>query len=188
MIRIILFALGWPPTNSDEATMGVMALHIAYQGQHPAIFYGQNYMGTIEAYIAAFFFRLFGPSLFTLRLGVVLLVALFLLTMYLLTRLLYSQKTALLTLVLLSMGSAAYLTRQTIATGGSSQTLLFGALDFLLASWLVLSYRQDLPLPPLHRHCLLRLGIDRGSGHLERSRRAALSAYVGPVVAHFLLA
>lgn len=152
LLRVVLLAVGWPPTNSDEATMGIMAMHIAYNGQHPAIFYGQNYMGTIEAYLAAFFFHLFGASLFSLRLGVVLLVTLFLITMYLLTRLLYSQKLALLTLALLSLGSAAYLTRQTIATGGSSQTLLFGALAFLLASWLALTYRQGLPPPPLYKH------------------------------------
>ncbi len=152
VVRIVLIALGWPRTNSDEATMGIMAIHVAYQSKHPAIFYGQNYMGTIEAYIGSFLFHLTGgPSLFALRLGVVLLTMLFLVTMYMLTRLLYSRKLALLTLILLCVGSAPYLTRQTIATGGSSQTLLFGALAFLLASWLALTYRQGLPPQPLRK-------------------------------------
>ncbi len=146
-LRIVLIALGWPPTNSDESTMGIMALHIAYHGEHPLIFYGQTYMGSLEAYLGALFFHLFGgPSFFALRLGVVLLVTCFFLTIYLLASLLYSKRLALVTLAVLSVGSIPELTRQTIATGGSSQTLLFGSLTFLLATWLSLTYKQGLPL------------------------------------------
>src|ERR1700737_1153672 len=68
-LRITLLALGWPSTDSDEATMGLMASHIAYQGGHPVFFYGQGYIGTLEAYLGALLFHLFGPSLFSLRLG-----------------------------------------------------------------------------------------------------------------------
>src|SRR5258708_16869419 len=35
--------------------------------------------------------------------------------------------------------------RDLYATGGSTQTLFFGTLAFLLAAWLSLTYRQDLP-------------------------------------------
>lgn len=142
LLRIILASQGWPPINSDEGTMGLMALHIAYRGEHPIVFYGQNYMGALEAYLAAAMFHLFGPSLFTLRLGVILLTALFFVTMYLLTSLLYTKKLALITLVLLSLGSSYIFTRQLITTGGSAETLLFGSLAFLLASWLALSCGQ----------------------------------------------
>jgi predicted membrane-bound mannosyltransferase len=88
LLRIFLIAQGWPHSNADEDTMGIMAMHIAYNGEHPIFFYGQNYMGTLEAYLAAGFFRLFGASVFTLRLSPVLLFALFLTCMYLLTSLL----------------------------------------------------------------------------------------------------
>ena len=37
-LRIIVIAQGWPLANSDEGTMGLMARHIAYQGELP-IFY-----------------------------------------------------------------------------------------------------------------------------------------------------
>ncbi len=145
VLRIVLDSLGWPITNSDEGTMGIMALHIAYHGEHPYMFYGQSYMGTLEAYIGAILFHLFGPSLFVLRLSVILLVALFLVSMYLLTSLLYSKKLALVTLTLLSLGSNVVLTREIMSTGGSSQTLLFGSLAFLLAAWLALTSGQDSP-------------------------------------------
>jgi hypothetical protein len=143
VLRIVLDGLNWPITNSDEGTMGIIALHIAYHGEHPYVFYGQFYMGTLEAYIGAILFHLFGPSLFVLRLSVILLVALFLVSMYLLTSLLYSKKLALVTLTLLSLGSNVVLTREIISTGGSSQTLLFGSLAFLLAAWLALTSDQN---------------------------------------------
>lgn len=155
-LRIVLIALNWPPTNSDEGVMGIIAMHIAYHGERPLMFYGQDYMGTIEAYVAALFFHLFdGPSLFALRLGVVLMIACFFIIMYLLTSLLFSKKLALVTLALLSVGSIAYLTRQTLATGGSAETLLFGSLSLLLVAWLALTYRRGAPL----RTKLLRGGV-----------------------------
>ena len=141
-LRLVLIAMGWPPTDSDEGTMGIMARHIAYRGEHPYVFYGQNYMGTIEAHIGAVFFHLFGPSLFSLRLSVILFVTLFLISTYLLARLLYSQKVALVTLAVLSLGSIYTMTRETLATGGSTQTMLFGSLAFLFASWLSFTYRR----------------------------------------------
>lgn len=142
-LRILLVALGWPPTNSDEGVMAIMAMNIAYRRATPLMFYGQDYMGTIEAYLGAGFFHLFGgPSLFALRLGVVLFVTLFLICMYLLTRLLFAKPLAIVTLLMLSVGSIPMLTRQMIATGGSSQTLFFGSLAFLLAVWLSSTYKQ----------------------------------------------
>jgi len=138
-LRILLVSLGWPPTNSDEATMGLMARHIAYNGEHPVFFYGQYYMGALEAYLGAIFFHLFGPSLLTLRLSVISLTALFLLSIYLLTRTLYTRRFALFTLALLCLGSNYIFLRETYATGGTTQTLLFGALAFLLATLLGIS-------------------------------------------------
>ena len=155
-LRLLLIALNWPPTNSDEGVMGIIALHIAYHGETPLMFYGQDYMGISEAYIAAMFFHLFGgPSLFALRLGVVLLVTCFFIVMYLLTSLLFSKKLALVTLALLCFGSIASLTRETLATGGSAETLLFGSLSLLLTAWLAMAYRRGVSL----RQRLLRCAV-----------------------------
>jgi 4-amino-4-deoxy-L-arabinose transferase-like glycosyltransferase len=142
-LRILLVILGWPPTNSDEATMGLMARHIAYNGERPIFFYGQNYMGALEAYLGAIFFHLFGSSLLTLRLGVILLTALFLLSIYLLARTIYTRRFALFTLALLCLGSNYIFLRETYATGGSTQTLLFGTLAFLIPTLLGISYHKD---------------------------------------------
>ena len=143
LLRVTLDAFNWPVTTSDEGSMGLMAIHIAYRGEIPLVLYGQTYMGSLEAFLGSVFFRIFGISLFSLRLGVILLFTLFLVSMYLLTSLLFSKKLALFTLALLSLGSDPMLSREIIATGGSTQTLLFGSLAFLIVSWLVLSFHRS---------------------------------------------
>jgi hypothetical protein len=139
LLRIYLIAQGWPATNSDEATMALEAIHIAFRGEHPIFLYGQNYMGTIEAYLGAFLMHIFGAPLFSIRLGLVVLFALFLGCMYFLTSLLYTKKLALFSLFLLSIGSADLLTREVKALGGAVETLLFGSILLLLSSWLALT-------------------------------------------------
>jgi hypothetical protein len=67
VLRVIFTALVVPEVNSDEGAMGLEAMHIAFKGEHPIFLYGQDYMGVLEAYVAAFFFRLFGVSVFSPR-------------------------------------------------------------------------------------------------------------------------
>jgi 4-amino-4-deoxy-L-arabinose transferase-like glycosyltransferase len=142
VLRIVLIAWGWPHSNADVDTMGIMAMHIASKGEHPIFFYGQNYMGTLQAYLAVAFFHLFGISVFSLRLGSVLFFTLFLVIMYCLTSLLYTKKLALITLVLLSLGSSIMLYTEIAGIAGYLELLFFGSLLLLLASWLALSYDQ----------------------------------------------
>ena len=140
LIRLGLLLSGWPATDSDEGTMGLMALHINTRGEHPLFFYGQSYMGTIQAYLGAALFHLFGASVLSLRLGLLLLFILFLLVMYPLLRLLYGQPFALVGLLLLDLGGPDLLKPQLLALGGYPETLLFGALSLLLALWLTLPH------------------------------------------------
>jgi hypothetical protein len=143
ILRIVLVALNMPEANSDEGTMGLEAMHIAFRGEHPIFLYGQDYMGVLEAYIAALFFHLFGISVFTLRIGMIIMFTLFMVSMYFLIRLLYTKTLALFTLTLLGFGVASdVLIQQLRAVGGAIETLLFGSLLLLLASWLALTSGQ----------------------------------------------
>jgi hypothetical protein len=144
LLRIVLTALGWPVTNSDESTMGLMALHIASLKDFPIFFWGQPYMGAFEAYLGAVLFHLFGASVFTLRLATMLEFALSLVSIYLLASLLYTKKLALVTLLLLSIGSVMMIFTEFMAHGGYPEILCFGAVAFLLASWLAISSDQYL--------------------------------------------
>src|SRR2546423_2384699 len=139
LARFVLIYFNWPVTNSDEGNMGLLAMHVAYRGELPIFFYGLPYMGPLEGYISAPLFHLFGVSLFTLRLGLLLLFALFLICMYYLTRLLYTEKFALAIVVLLSFGSSLLILLQLRAVGEYPEMELFAALISLNASWLALS-------------------------------------------------
>ena len=143
LIRIVLVLMGWPLLDSDEGTMGLMAMHIAYRGEHPIFFYGQGYMGAFEAYVAAIVFHFFGVSTFGLRIGLVLMYCVFLLGMYLLTSMLYSKKLALFTLFLLALGSNPLLTRQLVAVGGDPETLMCGPLLLLIPVWLAFNSSRE---------------------------------------------
>ncbi len=144
VLRLMLVANSWPETTSEEGTFGLEAMHIAFRGEFPIFMYGQNYMGVLEAYIGAILFHLFGISLFSLRLGMLILFALFLLSIYYLTKLLYSPQMALVTLAILSVGSAGILLPEMMVVGGAVETLLFGALLLLLATWLSLCSEQEM--------------------------------------------
>ena len=137
-LRLFLVAHNYPSTDSEEGTMGLEALHIAYKGEHPIYLYGQNYMGVAEAYLGAMMFRLFGVSIFSLRLGMQLLFGLFFIAIYLLGTLLYGSKVALISLFLLIGGTDIVLTPEMKAVGGAVETLVCGSTLMLLSSWLAL--------------------------------------------------
>jgi len=144
VLRLILIENSWPGTGSEEGTFGLEAMHIAYRGEFPIFMYGQNYMGVLESYLGAILFHLFGVSLFSLRLGMLIFFAFFLICLYYLTKLLYSPQMALITLVVLSIGSTGVLAPEMTVLGGAVETLLFGALLMLLATWLSLSSGQEM--------------------------------------------
>ncbi|WP_433458804.1 hypothetical protein [Micromonospora sp. CA-248212] len=132
--RLWLLGHATPPTNSDEATMGLAALHIARGEDFPVWFYGQQYMGTLEAYLAAPVFALAGPSLVALRLPTLALYALFLLLAWRLTlRLTGDRWFGLLVVVLLALGADRVVKNQLIAGGGYPEMNAVGVALALLA-------------------------------------------------------
>jgi 4-amino-4-deoxy-L-arabinose transferase-like glycosyltransferase len=143
LLRLVLIFFNWPYTDSDEGNMGVLAMHVAFQGDHPTFFYGAPYLGPLEGYAAAPLFRLFGISLFNLRLPLVMFFAAFLVSMYYLAFLLFAdERFALFTIILLSLGSPDVLFLQLRASGEYPELEMFAALICLLATWLALTYRQ----------------------------------------------
>ncbi|MDM4781920.1 MULTISPECIES: DUF423 domain-containing protein [unclassified Micromonospora] len=135
--RLALLFADVPPTNSDEATMGLAALHIARGDGFPVWFYGQAYMGTLEAYLAAPLVALAGPSVLVLRLPTLALYALFLLLSWRLTRRLGGDRWyALLVVAVLALGSDRVVKNQLIAGGGYPELNPAGAALALLTAGL----------------------------------------------------
>ena len=64
--RVLLVARTHAMIDGDEALVGIQAERILH-GQYPIYFYSQPYMGSLEAYLAAALFRVFGPSAWALR-------------------------------------------------------------------------------------------------------------------------
>jgi hypothetical protein len=132
--RLAMTALDTPRTNSDEATMGLMARHIVARGAMPTFFYGQHYMGAVEAYLAAPLVAIGVSGTMALRIPTLLLYGAFLAAMYGLTARLYSARFAVLVVALLALGSDRVLKDQLIAGGGYPEitalaaVLLWGAL------------------------------------------------------------
>jgi hypothetical protein len=59
--------------DSDQAIVGLMAKHLAEGRAKPLFFYGQEYMLAVEAWVMAPVFALLGPTVFALRLTLILL-------------------------------------------------------------------------------------------------------------------
>jgi hypothetical protein len=66
LARVTLLIRTHAMIDGDEALVGIQAQHIL-QGARPVYFYGQAYMGSLEAYLVAGVFAIFGSSAWALR-------------------------------------------------------------------------------------------------------------------------
>jgi hypothetical protein len=131
--RLVMLLLEVPPSNSDEATMGLAAIHIAGGREFPLFYYSQNYMGTLEAYLAAPIVLIFGPSVLALRIATLPMYAAFVFLAYRLTRRLYTPWLAVVTVAVLALGSLRVVKNQLFAGGGYPEISPMAVLLFLLA-------------------------------------------------------
>lgn len=128
VLKVLLLAADVVPFNSDEAVVALMARHIL-QGQRLWFFYGQAYMGSLDAYLVAGAFRMFGERVLSIRLVQVALYLAVLLTSYLVARRFTGERHAALLVVLLLAFPPVLLTLYTTATlGGYGEALLAGNL------------------------------------------------------------
>ncbi len=179
-LRLTLTLIGWPHGNSEEGTMGLEAMHILLRGERPIYLYGQNYMGVGEAYAGALAYRVFGVSTVSLRLGMIVCYAGFMVGVCWLARLLYSRRVALASLALLALGTPFLLKIELLADGGKAETLALGALLFALASWLALTQPTAAPMPRRRRAL-------RAAGFVAWGMMAGFGLYTYTIIAPFAL-
>lgn len=154
IFRLVMTLLSVPDSDGDESIMGLMATHIAGGRHFPVYFYGQNYMGSIEAILAAPFIALFGPSVVALRVPVLLLCyGAFGAVMYVLTSRLYTRWFAVFVSALIASASYHVLAMQMRASGGYPELAAAGALGMLVAVVLAVGVQA----PPRRR--LLLFGL-----------------------------
>jgi 4-amino-4-deoxy-L-arabinose transferase-like glycosyltransferase len=127
-LKISLLALDAVPFNADEAIVALMARHIR-QGERPWFFYGQAYMGSLDAHLVAGAFSLIGESVLAVRVVQIILFAGTLLTSYVVARRFTSSPhTGLLTILLLAFPPVLLTLYTTVSLGGYGETLLIGNL------------------------------------------------------------
>ncbi len=140
VILLFTVAAGWKvwillqdavPFNGDEAVVGLMARHIL-SGERPAFFYGQAYMGSLDAYLVAAGFALFGAQIWVIRLVQALLYLAVLGTTVLIgQRFLGSWQTGLIAACLLAIPPVNVTLYTTASLGGYGEALLIGDLILL---------------------------------------------------------
>src|SRR5512139_2416923 len=139
--KLFLLAFNAVPFNGDEAIVALMARHIL-RGERPVFFYGQAYLGSTDAWLAAASFSIFGESVLAIRVVHILLFAGVVLTTYLLARRYVQSEWGARAAMLWMALPPAMLTLYTTATlGGYTETLLLGNLLLLMADgqWLLAS-------------------------------------------------
>ena len=121
------------PFNSDEAIVGLMARHIL-GGKWPVYFYGQAYMGSLDAILVSLGFMLFGSEVFVIRLIQILLyLGTMVLTVSVSARIFRNQVAGLVTGLLLAVPTVNVTLYTTVSLGGYGEALFIGALLLFLA-------------------------------------------------------
>jgi 4-amino-4-deoxy-L-arabinose transferase-like glycosyltransferase len=135
---------GRVPFNADEAVVALMARHIK-AGEFPIFFYGQAYMGSLDAAVISIGFRLFGEHIWVIRaLQVVLYLGTVGCTAELGKKITHSRTVGLIAGLLAAVPPVNVVLYTTVTLGGYGEALLIGAVLFLLT----LQLGKELGKPP----------------------------------------
>ena len=115
----------------DEAVVGLMARHIL-EGEIPVFYYGQEYLGSLEALVASFYFHLFGSSPLVLKLSPFTFFLLFQVFSYFLFKKIGGRSVALIACQFLVLSPNVLLAWSTEAQGGHLEVLTLGVLSLLV--------------------------------------------------------
>src|SRR5919204_2227240 len=122
--------------DGDEAVVGLMARHIAFLGERPVFYWGQPYLGSLEAFSAAPLFRVFDSSTLALKLVPTAYSLGFLWLSALIARRLFGDGPALATAAYLAMPPSMWAVWSQKARGGYAELLFLGEVLLLATLWL----------------------------------------------------
>jgi 4-amino-4-deoxy-L-arabinose transferase-like glycosyltransferase len=133
ILKIALLLADVVPFNADEAIVALMARHIL-QGRWPAFFYGQAYMGSLDASLVAMGFALFGSKVGVIRaVQILLYMATIISTAYLGKQIFHSERVGLIAALLLAIPAVNTTLYTTVSLGGYGEALLIGNLLLISA-------------------------------------------------------
>jgi 4-amino-4-deoxy-L-arabinose transferase-like glycosyltransferase len=132
ILKLALLAVEAVPFNADEAIVALMARHFL-QGERPLFFYGQAYMGSLDAILVAMAFKITGVSVWGIRLVQILLYTGTLLTTAWLGKAVSGRwQVGMIAAWLLAIPSVSMTLYTTVSMGGYGEMLLIGNLVLLL--------------------------------------------------------
>ncbi|MEW6180035.1 MAG: hypothetical protein AB1522_08910 [Chloroflexota bacterium] len=138
-LKAILLFLDVFPFNADEAIVALMARHIL-RGEMPIFFYGQAYMGSLDAFLVAGMFRIFGEQVWGIRLVQIILYSFTILTGFWIGNLIFkSFRAAIITALLMAIPPVNTTLYTTVSLGGYGEALLIGNLILLSTFFLLKS-------------------------------------------------
>jgi hypothetical protein len=125
-LRLAVIASPLGEIDGDEAVVGLMARHIAFLGERPVFYWGQPYLGSLEAFTAAPLFRIFDSSTVLLKLVPTAYSLGFLAFSAMLARDLFGTGPGLATAAYLAVPPAVWAVWSTKARGGYAEVLFLG--------------------------------------------------------------
>ena len=133
LVKISLVLSNVVPFNADEAVVALMARHILH-GERPIFFYGQAYMGSLDAWLVALAFSIFGSQVWVIRAVQCVIFLCYLGTTYWLGKLIYTDKrVGMIALWLLVIPTINLTLYTTASLGGYGEALLIGNLMMITA-------------------------------------------------------
>ncbi|MBI5586341.1 MAG: discoidin domain-containing protein [Deltaproteobacteria bacterium] len=146
LILVLAAGLRWlyliyPIMDADQAINGVMARHILL-GEFPLFFYGQEYCGSLENYLAAVVFLLFGASRFTLGLAIGLISLFLVLFIFHLASRILTRPQALVAALLAAVPSGYFAFTSVLARSAYIETPLLGVLLFIVVGRILRGERR----------------------------------------------
>lgn len=136
-LRLAIIASPLGEIDGDEAVVGLMARHIAFLGERPVFYWGQPYLGSLEAFTAAPLFRLFDSSTALLKLVPMAYSLGFLALSASFARQVFGTGAGLATAAYLALPPSMWAVWSTKARGGYAEVLFLG--EALLLATLVLA-------------------------------------------------
>lgn len=144
-VKILLQAADAIPFNGDEAIVALMARHIL-QGERPVFFYGQAYMGSLDAWLVSGAFWIFGENVLSIRIVQIGLYMLYLVSLWVLMGRLFREQAVANIAIFLAAIPPVLMTTYTSATlGGYGEVLLLGNIVLILGYDVIFGKRQTSP-------------------------------------------
>ena len=133
LLKVALLLVDVIPFNADEAIVGLLARHFL-RGEWQIFFYGQAYMGTLDASLVAAVFALFGPHVILIRVVQILLFAGTVVTTgYLGRQIFRSDQVGLIAAILVAIPNVNTTLYTTVSLGGYGEILLIGNVLLIAA-------------------------------------------------------